>query len=144
MMIAILVATLGLMAPQQRGAAIPHPQRDVADPGVIASGLRITPAGVQTVFTGKVGGVRFGPSSDEIWVAVPNVAYHLDWRANRVIAQGRTNGRPGVYGVAVDPVTHRAFVTSVSRIPPSMANSRLPDGERFAVPITGRDFNLAI
>jgi DNA-binding beta-propeller fold protein YncE len=125
-MISVIVASLALLAPQ-RGT--PLPTRDVSDPGVIATGQRTTPVGVQTVFTGKVGGVRFGASSDEIWVAVPNIAYHLDWRANRVIAQGRIDGRPGVYGVTIDPVTQRAFVTSVSRLPAAMANSRMPGGE---------------
>ncbi len=95
-MITLLVASLTVLAPQQRGQGIPVPQRDVTDPGVVATGQRVTPVGVQTVFTGKVGGVRFGKSSGELWVAVPNYAYHLDWRANRVIAQGRTSGRPGV------------------------------------------------
>lgn len=58
-MIALLVASLAAFAPQQRGQAIPVPQRNVTDPGVVATGQRVTPVGVQTVFTGKVGGVRF-------------------------------------------------------------------------------------
>src|SRR6476646_5143413 len=93
------------------------PQRSVPDPGVIATGQRISPAGVQTVFTGRVGGVRFGSSSDEIWVAVPENAFRLQWRANRVVARAAINGRPGIYGVTVDPATHRAFVSFVSRVP---------------------------
>jgi hypothetical protein len=93
------------------------PQRSVPDPGVIATGQRISPAGVQTVFTGRVGGVRFGSSSDEIWVAVPGNAFRLQWRANRVVARAAVDGRPGIYGVSVDPATHRAFVSSVGRVP---------------------------
>jgi YVTN family beta-propeller protein len=93
------------------------PQRSVADPGVIATGQRISPAGVQTVFTGRVGGVRFGSSSDEIWVAVPGNAFRLQWRANKVIARPAVDGRPGIYGVSVDPATHRAFVSFVGRVP---------------------------
>ena len=38
----------------------PAPQRDVVKPGVIATNQRVTPAGVQTVFNDRVGGVRFG------------------------------------------------------------------------------------
>ena len=93
------------------------PQRSIADPGVIATGQRISPAGVQTVFTGRVGGVRFGSSSDEIWVAVPGNAFRLEWRANRVVARAAVDGRPGIYGVSVDPTTHRAFVSLVGRVP---------------------------
>ena len=93
------------------------PQSAVADPGVIATGQRISPAGVQSVFEGRVGGVRFGSSSDEIWVAVPGNAFRLQWRANKVVARGTVNGRPGIYGVTVDPATHRAFVSFVGRLP---------------------------
>jgi len=124
-----IVASLALLSalPPQRGPQ--PPQRDVRDPGVIASGLRITPAGVQSVVPGRVAGVRFGNSSNDVWVAVQNTAYHLDWHDNRVIAQARLGGRPGVYGVTIDPATRRAFVSSVSRLPASMQNSRMPGGE---------------
>jgi DNA-binding beta-propeller fold protein YncE len=105
-----------------------YPKRDVSDPGVIATGQRITPAGVQSVFQGKVGGVRFGRSSDEVWVAVPGYVYRLDWRGNNVRARARLDGRPGVYSLAVDPTTHRVFATSVGRIasPASSSNARSP------------------
>ncbi|MEO8623288.1 MAG: alkaline phosphatase family protein, partial [bacterium] len=93
------------------------PLRDVPDPGVVATGQRISPAGVQSVFTGRVSGVRFGRSADEIWVATPNTTYRLDWRANRPTARVRVDGTPGVYGVTIDPVTHRTLVSAVGRIP---------------------------
>ena len=57
-----------LVASQQQQA---RPGRDVPDPGVIATQQRVTPAGVQTVFTGRVGGVRFGRTPEEVWVAAP-------------------------------------------------------------------------
>src|SRR5229473_586097 len=36
------------------------PRRDITDPGAIATNQRVTPAGVQSVFTDRVFGVRFG------------------------------------------------------------------------------------
>jgi YVTN family beta-propeller protein len=93
------------------------PAREVPDPGVIATGQRVSPAGVQTVFDGRVGGVRFGRSADEIWVAVPGNVFRLEWQGNRVVARARVDGRPGVYAVGIDPATQRAFVSSVGRVP---------------------------
>jgi len=118
-----LVALLQVQATQAAQAArvapstVPTPTRNVADPGVIATGQRVSPAGVQSVFEGRVAGVRFGRTADEIWVAAPGTTFRLDWKANRVIARAPTDGRPGVFGLAIDPVTHRAFVSSVGRVP---------------------------
>jgi YVTN family beta-propeller protein len=101
------------------------PRRDVRDPGVIATDQRVTPAGVQSVFDGRVTGVRFGSTSD-LWVAVPGSAFHIAWADNRVIARGRFDGRAGVQGVAVDPVTRRALVSSVGRQPRGVAQPAMP------------------
>ena len=113
---------LALFALLQAQATQPTPrvpQRGVTDPGVIATGQRISPAGVQSVFTGKVAGVRFGRTSEEIWVAAPNFTYRLNWSANATTARVRVDGTPGVHGIAIDPVTHRALVSSVGRIAPT-------------------------
>src|SRR5438105_430688 len=48
----------------QRPPALPQPS--VPDPGVIATGQRITPAGVQSVFDGRVYGVTFGAGSSDL------------------------------------------------------------------------------
>ena len=103
-------------------------RRDVSDPGVVATGQRINPAGVQSIFDGKVAGVRFGKTSDELWVAVPGNVYRIDWRANTVRARARVDGRPGVYAVAVDPASSRVFASSVGRLPspPTGTNTRRP------------------
>jgi YVTN family beta-propeller protein len=102
----------------------PRPQRAVTDPGVIATGQRVSPAGVQTVFTGRPGGVRFGRTSDEIWVAVPGNVYRLQWQTNRVVARASVGGRPGVYGVSIDPNTSRAFVSFVTNTPSASASGQ--------------------
>ncbi len=104
----------------------PLPRRDVPDPGVIATEQRVTPAGVQTVFRGRVAGVRFGTTANEIWVAVPGHAYRLDWRGDRVLSVADFDGVPGVHGLVLDPVTHRILVSLVGRLPASVADSRMP------------------
>ncbi|HXD23544.1 MAG TPA: hypothetical protein VN613_09320, partial [Gemmatimonadaceae bacterium] len=105
-----------------------RPQRGVPDPGVIATAQRVTPAGAQSVFNGRVGGVKFGKNAGELWVAVPGAAYRLSWRDNRVIASSRFDGTPGSYGVAVDPATGRAFVSTVGKLPGDLARTRTPGG----------------
>ena len=119
----ILTAFL-LAALQQAGAQ--QPRRTVPDPGVIATDQRVTPAGLQTVFTGRVAAVRFAGSSNRLWVAVPRAAYELDWRDNRVLATAHFDGTPGVHGLAVDGATGRVLVSSVGRLPAGMENSRTP------------------
>jgi YVTN family beta-propeller protein len=102
------------------------PQRPLPDPGVIATEQRVTPAGVQSVFRGKVGGVRFGRAPGELWVAVPGAAYRVAWRDNRVVASSGFDGRVGVHGVAIDPVTGRAIVSSVGKLANNAWQSRTP------------------
>ena len=111
MLIVVAVIAAPLVAQQ------PTPKRDVRDPGVVATGQRVTPAGVQTVFDGRVGGVRFGETSDEVWAAVPGSVYRLAWRANRVLARARVDGRTGIYSLGIDPATHRVLASSVGRLP---------------------------
>jgi YVTN family beta-propeller protein len=105
-----------------------RPQREVPDPGVIATDQRVTPAGVQSVFNGRVGGVKFGKDAGELWVAVPGAAYRLSWRDNRVIASSRFDGTPGAYGVAFDPSSGRAFISTVGKLPGDLARTRTPGG----------------
>ncbi len=121
----ILIPTL--LLPSLLVAQVSTPQRTVPDPGVIATGQRITPAGVQTVLAGKIGGVRFGSSSDDIWVAAPGFVHHLAWRDNRSITRVRVDGRPGVFALTADPANGRIFVSSVGRLPTLAASaSRTP------------------
>src|SRR4029079_11903806 len=102
------------------------PQRPLADPGVIAVEQRVTPARVQSVFDGKVAGVRFGKNPGELWVAVPGAAYRLAWRDNRAITSSAFDGRAGVHGVAIDPVTGGAIVSTVGKLAGNAAQSRTP------------------
>ncbi|HKJ02902.1 MAG TPA: beta-propeller fold lactonase family protein, partial [Longimicrobiales bacterium] len=105
---------------------VPPPRPSVPDPGVIATDQQVTPAGVQTVFEGRVSAVRFGSGANELWVAVPGRAYRLDWRAGSVLAEAPFDGTPGVHGLAVDPLTRRVVVSSVGRLPETVATNRTP------------------
>jgi DNA-binding beta-propeller fold protein YncE len=121
-MITLLFAVPLLVAQQQP----PAPRRSVPDPGVIASLQKATPAGVQSIFEGRVTGVRFGSTPGELWVAVPGSAYHLTWSDNRVLARGAFDGRAGVQAVAFDPVRRRALVTTVGRVPVTATEAPMP------------------
>jgi DNA-binding beta-propeller fold protein YncE len=117
--IALLLVTMLIGArsatAQSRRPTTPLPARDVDDPGVVATGQRITPAGLQMVVPGRVGGVRFG-SGNELWVAAAGAAYRLDLSGGRVVARVAFRGRAGVEGVALDPKTGRAFVATIGPI----------------------------
>src|SRR3989454_12085132 len=98
-MILTLVFLLQLPAQSQP----PQPRREITDPGTIATNQRVTPAGVQSVFTDRVFGVRFGRPG-EIWVSIHGAAYRLGWRANAGLGRTTFPGRPGGQGVALAPV----------------------------------------
>ena len=121
-----------LLVLQQQPAPAPTPGRDVNDPGVIATNQRVTPAGVQSVFTDRVFGVRFGSKAGEIWVTVHGAAYRLGWRDNAVLGSAPFDGRAGIQGIAVDPVNGRAFFSSVGRLPAELALSRTPGSDELA------------
>ena len=117
---------LFLLALQQQPS---RPPRSVADSGVIASGQRVTPAGVRSIFTGRVTGVRFGETAGELWVAAAGAAYHLAWSDDRLLARVPFDGRPGVHAIAIDRVRHRALVSTVGRLAANATVGRLPGGK---------------
>ena len=110
----------------------PLPRREVPDSGIIAVDQRVTPAGVQSVFTGRVYGVRFGAQSNEIWVIVPGAVYRLGWRDNVVLSSAKFDGRAGVQGVVIDPVNGRALISSVGRLAAELVQSRTPGSNALA------------
>ncbi len=104
----------------QAVAQQPTPRRGVPDPGVIATNQKISPAGVQSVFDGRVTGLHFGKGADEIWVAAGNMIYRMGWADNSVRARVPISGRAGIYGLTLDPVSGRTLVSLVGRVPAGM------------------------
>ena len=125
----ILPLLLLLQVPAQPQAVAPR--REITDPGTIATNQRVTPAGVQSVFTDRVFGVRFGRPG-EVWVSIHGAAYRLGWRDNAVLGSTAFDGRAGVQGIAIDPVTGRTLVTSVGLLPADLALSRTPGSQQLA------------
>src|SRR5215472_9542612 len=82
-------------------------------PGVITTGQTITPAGVQSVFRGRVYGVTFGASASEIWVLTATEISHFDWKANRTIERIAIDGTAGLQGVLYDPAGKRVLASGV-------------------------------
>ena len=117
---------------QQPANQPPAPRREIPDPGTIATTQRVTPAGVQSVFTDRVFGVRFGRHPGEIWVTVHGAAYRLAWQDNVVRGSAAFDGRAGVQGIAIDPVTGRALFSTVGRLAADLARSRIPGSQELA------------
>jgi YVTN family beta-propeller protein len=86
-----------------------RPVRAVVDPGVVTTRQGITPAGVPTIFTGKVHGVTFGATPDEVIVLGATHLYRMDWKANRVIEQTLLDGGPGMQSVRWDAAGKRVL-----------------------------------
>src|SRR5580704_19237496 len=82
-----------------------QPVRSVPDPGVITTRQAITPAGVPSIFQGRVYGVAWAGDSGDLWVLHATQVYRLDWKNNRVVARMAHGGTPGNQAIAADPST---------------------------------------
>ncbi len=109
--LAILSLLTAMLAAQSRD----QPVRKPTDPGIITTRQAITPAGVQSVFEGRVYGVAFGAGSDTLWVLTASDVYELDWLANAVRQRADTGLTPGLQGLRFDPIDGRALVAGASR-----------------------------
>jgi dipeptidyl aminopeptidase/acylaminoacyl peptidase len=86
------------------------PVRSLPDPGVVTTGQATTPAGVPAIFRGRVYGVSFGASSDELLVSTNGAFYRLDWRKNEVLQKlDWGKGTPGLQSIAFDPKSEQAL-----------------------------------
>ncbi len=92
-----------------------HPLHAVSDPGVVTTRQAITPAGVPTVFQGRVYGVAFGKTSSDLWVANASQLYRLDVKGNRIAEMIPTEGQPGMQGITFDPATNRPLIVVNTR-----------------------------
>jgi DNA-binding beta-propeller fold protein YncE len=89
---------------------VDKPLHAVSDPGVVTTRQAITPAGVPTVFQGRVYGVAFGKTSSDLWVANASELYRLDVKGNRIAEMIPTEGTPGMQGIAFDAATNRPLI----------------------------------
>lgn len=81
---------------------VDRPVRSVTDPGTVTTRQTITPAGVPTVFEGRVYAVAFGATGEELVVSHASGVYRLDWRGNRVLSRSPRRGRAALQGLAVN------------------------------------------
>ncbi|MBC8165982.1 MAG: hypothetical protein H7Y20_08925, partial [Bryobacteraceae bacterium] len=96
----------------QTGAPPPQPVRAVTDPGVVTTRQSITPAGIPTVFQGRVYGAAFGADSSDLYVLHATHVYRLDWKANRVVESVAHGGSPGLQGIRFDGVNGQALFSA--------------------------------
>ena len=103
---------------------IERPVRAVTDPGVVTTRQTITPAGVPSVFQGRVYGVTFGANASEIWVLHASNIYRMNWRTNQVIERVPLDGTPGLQGIRYDQATERAIAISTKARKVNLIGSR--------------------
>ena len=96
--------------------SVDQPARSVTDPGVVTTRQTITPAGVQSVFDGRVYGLSFGRTSGELWVLQgrrnsPRMQIvNLDWKANRMRSRLASDDSPGLQGLLYDRQSDQVLV----------------------------------
>lgn len=92
----------------------PHwPVRAVDKPGVVTTGQSITPAGAQSVFSGRAHAVSFGRSDDVIFVALNSGdLYKLNWHTNKVLEIIHGGRNPGMQGMVLDPASGELLMSA--------------------------------
>lgn len=93
-------AALLLLSFNLSSQTVDTPVRAAHDPGVVTTRQQITPAGVPTVFQGRVYGLAFGSDPAELWVLNASHVYRMNWKNNHVVRKFPLNGRPGLQGIA--------------------------------------------
>ena len=101
-----------MMAGSAVGQEARLPARAVDKPGVVTTGQSITPAGEQSVFSGRVHAAMFGSRDNVIYVALSSgLIYKLDWRRNKVLEIIHGGRNPGMQGMALDPASGEPLMT---------------------------------
>ncbi len=86
-------------------AQVQAPLRSVTDPGVVTTRQAITPAGVSSIFDGRVYGVSWSGNGERLWVLHASELVELDWRTNQVQKKILHGGTPGLQSLRTHPVT---------------------------------------
>ncbi len=108
-----------------------EPVRAVTDPGVVVTRQLITPAGVQSVFEGRLYGVAFGATDAELWVLNAGRVYRMDWRANRVLDRIPFAGSAGLQGIVYDAAVDGALACAANKDTARLFSAR--DGQAKAL-----------
>jgi len=107
-----VLAVICLSAVSLTAQTVERPVRAVTDPGVVTTRQSITPAGVPSIFEGRVYGVAFGASSSELWVLTASQVYRINWRENQVIERHPLGGSPGLQGIRYDSAAERVLASA--------------------------------
>src|SRR5262245_46152300 len=113
--LAAIVLSIGFVT-SASGQLPNSPVRSVLDPGVVTTRQQVTPAGTQTVFSGRVYGVTFGKTESEIYVltgAEKSPLYQIDWKQNRIEKIFHDDARSGIQGVVWDAEGQRPLVSAI-------------------------------
>jgi YVTN family beta-propeller protein len=136
-----IAATFYLIATVLFAQTPEQPVRAVTDAGVITTRQAISPAGVPSVFKGRVYGVVFGATPSELWVLGATHVYRMDWKTNRVIERVPVGGSPGLQGIKYDSAGNRALIVAAKLPGRSIQLSAVQDGRAEAA---GRDLGSQI
>lgn len=92
-----------------------RPLRAVTDPGIVTTRQAITPAGVSSIFSGRLYGAAWDPAEDRLWVLHATDVYALDWRNNQVVTKLAHRGTPGAQAIAAAPGSSRILLANSVR-----------------------------
>ena len=101
-----------------RAQTVDQPARAVTDPGVVTTRQNITPAGVQSIFDGRVYGLSFGRTSADLWVlqgrrSSPRMQIvNLDWTTNRLRSRLTSDESPGLQGIFYDRPSDQILISA--------------------------------
>jgi len=109
------LACFTLLAGALGAQTVERPVRAVTDPGVVTTRQTITPAGVPTVFQGRVYGVAFGQDASSLWVLHVSQLYQLAWRENRVLSSVPHRATPGLQAIRYDAASGAALLAAARR-----------------------------
>ena len=96
-----------------KAQTVDRPVGAVIDAGVVTTRQAVTPAGVQTIFDGRVHASAFG-KDNILWVLSRSHLYQFDWLENRMIAKVAIDGIGGIRGLTIDPVTGDPLISTVT------------------------------
>jgi YVTN family beta-propeller protein len=115
----------------------PPPANSVVDPGVIPSRQQITPAGLQSIFEGRVYGVAFGENGESIFAVVPGqkgtLVYQIDLKSNQMISALTAGASSGMQGLTYDATSHTPLLSGVA------GNAKREESSGQLVALSGKD-----